>query len=209
MKLARCLMLLLLVFSGTVVWKTLTSTPAFNPSLVSDTIIGEGRLFNSHFMYDLGEYEYQRGFGYLATTEKTPGYRNTAEDIASPAALRYRAYKAVDALEKAVSLDPGNARAWVALAWARASVDDLPGSTDALRISWEIAPNNRTLALRRLNLFGILMASSPDPMDLTRQDRAAILQDAEVLELFEPRGLETLQGQYPAMFQVGDDRVSN
>jgi len=208
MKLARLLTLVLLVFSGSVVWTTLTKTPAFNPQLVSDTIIGEGRLFNSHFMYDRGAYEYQRGFGYLAATEKTPGFRRATEESASPEALKYRAYKAMDALETAVGLDPGNARAWVALAWARASVDDLPGSVDALRASWEIAPNNRTLAIRRLNLIGILAASDTNPLQLTEQDRMAVSRDTDVLEQFAPRMLKDLESQYPGMFQIALGKVS-
>ena len=202
MKLARLMMLVLLVFSSLVVWKTLTQTPAFNRQLVSDTIIGEGRLFNSRFMYDRGAYEYQRGFGYLATTEKTPGFRSADAERASPAALKYRAYKAMDALETAVSLDPGNARAWVALAWARASLNDRSGSVDALRVSWEIAPNNRTLAIRRLSLVGILAASGTHPVELTEQDRTAVSRDTDVLEQFEPRRLDNLKSQYPGMFEV-------
>ena len=201
--------LVLLVFSVSMLWKTLTQTPAFNPQLVSDPIIGEGRLFNSHFMYDRGAYEYQRGFGYLTTTEKTPGFRSATEESASPEALKYRAYKAMDALETAVGLDPGNARAWVALAWARASVDDLPGSIDALRVSWEVAPNNRTLAIRRLNLVGIMMASDTNPVELTEQDRMATLQETDLLQEFEPRRFENLKSQYPDMFQVALRTVGN
>lgn len=209
MKLARLLTFVLLVFSGTVIWKTLTTTPAFNPHLVSDTIIGEGRLFNSQFMYDRGEYEYQRGYGYLAATEKEPGFRNSTEETASPAVLKYRAYKALDALETAIGLDPGNARAWVALAWARAGLEDVPGSVDALRVSWKIAPNNRTLANWRLNLVGVLTASATDPVDLTEEDRAAVTQDTEVLGLFEPRRLENLKSRYPDMFHVPSSKASH
>lgn len=191
------MMLALFVFFGVVVYKTLANTPAFNLQLVSQTIVGEGRLPDSRYMYDLGQYEYQRGFAYLAETDTTPGRTSVTEEPASEGTLRYRAYEASDALEAAVRLDPGNARAWAALAWARARVDDYEGALEALRVSWEINPNNGTLANRRLTLFGFLVAPGPLQQDLNDADQGAAVRDAEVLRLFEPRDMQQLLLLHP------------
>ena len=201
MRLARFMMLVLFSFSTSVAYATLVKTPAFNPRLVSNTIVGEGRLLDSQFMYDLGQYEYQRGYAYLVSTDTSPGAESVVARPASPGVLKYRAYEAVDALEAAVNLDPGNARAWVALAWARASIEDYQGAIEALRISWKINPNNRSLASRRLNLAGLLTLPETSLFILTEEDQIALMNDAEVLRNFEEKTLAGLETAHPHLFR--------
>jgi hypothetical protein len=207
MGLARFMMLLFFVFSGVVAWKTLGSTPVFNPRMVAETIVGEGRTRTNRFMYDQGEYEYQRGYGFLVADTMTPGYDVEDEELAPPGVLKYRAYKAKDAFEKAITLDPGNARTWVALSWARARLEDFEGAVNALRVSWQIAPNNLTLAKRRMHIAGLLSIPEFGRVVLTEADRKSVAQDANVISIFEMNEREGYEALYPHLFSGANSQA--
>lgn len=194
---ARLLMLVTFIFSFVVIFKTLGGTPAFNPRHVSDTIVGNGRIQPARFMYDLGEYEYQRGYGYIVSKDMSPGYRQRNERQAPLGALLYRAYMAEDAFVAAINVDPANARAWVGLAQAKANLDDFEGAINALRVSWDLAPNSKLLAKRRLRLVGLLTDPKHKFLTLADQDRSFVARDLDVLENFEPRSARNYRTQYP------------
>lgn len=205
---ARLLMLSLLVVSAFVTWRTLGSTPAFNPRLLSETIVGDSRTAISEVMYDPGAYHYQRGYGFLMADTIISADTEAEGEIAAPEVAQERATKAAEALQTAVSLDPGNAHAWAALAWARARLGDRKGSADALRVSWQVAPNNRVLAETRVNLAGLL--SYPGiATGLTDSDYAAISNDMSVLSRFAPRVLALYTQVSPHLSQLAGDPDQN
>lgn len=200
MSLTRLMILTSLIFFGVVTWKTLSQTPAFNPNLVSDTIIGQGRTYHSRFMYDLGEYEFQRGYGFLVNIYENPGAGPRYTDIASDGALLFRALKAEEALENAIRLDPRNAHAWESLAWARARLNNTAGALDAMRVSWELAPYNFHLASRRVNLVGLVTLPGGLVVELSDGDRAALAKDVAVLRRFDEKKLREFEERFPHFF---------
>jgi hypothetical protein len=185
----RFMMIVLLIFSGASIWLTLRQTPAFNPQLIADTVVGDGRVFEGPAMYDLGAYAFQRGYGFLiADTLISPDTQESDQDASSELAAD-RARLAVEALELAVSQDPGNAHAWAFLAWARARLGNNSGAMEALHVSWKIAPNNKALADMRLNLAGLLTDPEIGFTEPTKAERASMARDMEVLSLFDRRAL--------------------
>ena len=197
---ARLMMLALLVFSGFVVWNTLGSTPAFNPRLVADTIVGEGRIGLSRMMYDKGQYDFQRGYGFLNADRVISALTGAPEQPASPGAVRFRAYEARDALTSAVERDPGNAHAWADLAWAHAQLGEMSNAAVALRISWQIAPYNATLARTRLGLVGLMTDPDLELRLWVEEDLDAILRDIDTLNAFAERDLEIYRERFPQLF---------
>ncbi len=185
----RMMMLILLLSSGISIWLTLSQTPAFNPNRLAETIIGDGRIIENSAMYDPGTYAFQRGYGFLVAEAMILRETEADEENVLSDKANERARLAIEALEIALDQDPGNAHAWAALAWARARLGDDTGTMGALRVSWEIAPNNSALAEARLNLAGLLTNPDIGITDPTKADRAAIARDMEVLRRFEPRAL--------------------
>lgn len=179
MIMTRFLMLVLLIFSSTSIWLTLKQTPAFNRGLLAETVNGGGRILSNWAMYDPGTYSFQRGYGFLLAAARNQG------EASKPASEHVRI--AVEALEIATRQDPGNAHAWAALAWAHAQLGDEVGAYDALRVSWQIAPNSNALAVSRLNLAGLLTDPKTGLSEPTRTDKVAIRRDMEVLSRFAPR----------------------
>ena len=177
----RFLMLILLIFSGGSIWQTLKQTPAFNPGLLAETVVEGGRVFSNRAMYDPGTYAFQRGYGFLMAA--------VSKEVKTSEAAAEHTRLAVEALEIATIQDPGNAHAWAALAWAHAFLGDEIGAYDALRVSWQIAPNNKPLADTRLNLVGLLTDPEIELTEPNKTDRAAIRQDIEVLSRFAPRAI--------------------
>ena len=205
--LARLLMLALLVFSATVVAATLGRTPAFNPRLVADTVVGDGRTALSPAMYDRGTYDFQRGFGFLMADAILPGDIDDWRSSVAPVEARYRAAQARDALASAVRHDPGNAHAWAHLAWAQARLGDRAAALAAWRRSTEIAPHSGILASARLDLIGLLSATEENWGALTEADLAAIARDLAVLGRFDPRALTAHKETSPRLAGL-ESRIS-
>lgn len=193
MMVARLFVIVFLFGFGGAIWKTLGATPAFNPALMSETVVGQGHTGMARAMYDKGYYDFQRGYAFLMAETLISGALEGPEEVASPEVLRTRAERGQEALRSAVSLDPGNALAWAYLAWSHARLGDGAGARAALAVSWEIAPYNRTLADTRTNLAGLLSRRAP-PDDAAR---AAIARDLDVLGRYEPRRLAFYLRLYP------------
>jgi len=181
----RFLMLMLLLFAGASIWQTLHRTPAFNPQLIADTVIGDGRILEGTAMYDPGAYAFQRGYGFLIADSLISPDPQESDQAASIARAADRARLAVEALELAVSLDPGNAHAWASLAWAHARLGNDLEAMEALHVSWEIAPHNMALADTRLNLVGVLTDPEIGFAEPTEAERVSMARDMEVLSLFD------------------------
>jgi tetratricopeptide (TPR) repeat protein len=207
MLLARLLMLALLVFATTVVVTTLGSTPAFNPRLVADTVVGDGRTALSPAMYDRGAYDFQRGYAFLMADAILPGDIDAWRSSIAPVESRYRAAQARDALASAVRHDPGNAHAWAHLAWAQARLGDRAGALEAWRRSTEIAPYSGILASTRLDLVGLLSVPEEGWGALTEADLAAIARDLAVLARFDARALASRMEASPRLAAL-ESRIS-
>lgn len=203
----RLMMLILLIFSGTSIWLTLHQTPAFNPKLLADTVVGDGRIADNAAMYDPGTYAFQRGYGFLIADALILTDEQTSDEVASLDRAADRALRAARAFEMAIAQDPGNAHAWAALAWARARLGDNTGAMQALRVSWEISPNNMALADTRLNLIGLLTDPEIGSAEPTRVDRAAIARDLEVLGRFDPQTLSVYMDISPHLAPLSTDKA--
>lgn len=177
----RFLMLLLLISSGGSIWLTLKQVPAFNTGLLAETVVGGGRVLANRAMYDPGTYAFERGYEFLMAS--------TSNAVEASEAAAERVHLAVEALDIATLQDPGNAYAWSALAWGHALLGDDIGAYEALRVSWQIAPNNKALADTRLNLAGLLTDPKIELTEPNKSDKAAIRRDMEVLSRFDPRAM--------------------
>ena len=153
-------------------------------------------------MYDLGSYNFQRGFGYLMADVLISGETESRSELASGDLATERARRAQAAIEEAVHSDPGNAHAWAALGWAFLRQGEAERAVDALHVSWEIAPYNRALADTRLSLVGVL--SNPDVSDdaLLETNKDGILRDAAVLKQYDKRTYDFYSEISPHLFAL-------
>ena len=103
----RILLVLLMLCALFVVQSTLSKTPAFNPALRSESVLGDWRLVLNTSLYDPGEYEFQRGFGYIeAGSLFSDAVTADAETEALIDILSTRSDQALASLESAVTSDP-------------------------------------------------------------------------------------------------------
>jgi tetratricopeptide (TPR) repeat protein len=188
----RFLAFVLLIMLGGSIWETLGNTPAFNPRLLSDTVVGEGRIPATEAMYDLGSYDFERGFGYLMADALISEETERRDQTASVDIAWERAVRAQVALERAVRRDPGNAHAWASLAWALIRQGDEQGAYAALQVSWELAPYNPGLARTRLDLVSVFAEFGGQEMLLLKPSRPAVTRDAEVMERYDDTGFQML-----------------
>ncbi len=174
--------------------KTLSDSPAFVEAARVDGVLGEWRLQTGSALYDRSEYLFQLGFGYV----NADGTFSTAgEDIGQVAGGSLgleRGETAKDLLEESLRLSPGNAHAWATLAEANMIASDFEAAFAALRRSWELAPYNASLSIRRLSLaetalelreeaviFGVEELAPPE---FTESDLKSLVGDFEVAQRF-------------------------
>lgn len=171
-----------LIMSGTAIWITLGSTPAFNPKMVKDTVVGNGRVFAPAAMYDQASYNFQRGYGYLFADALISSETESRNETASYDLAIQRAELAQDALEMSLSQAPGNADAWAALGWAFIRQGDEESAINALRNSWRLAPYNRALSDTRLGLVSVFLESGLASSTLVSSFNDEIMRDINVLQ---------------------------
>lgn len=181
----RVFLVLLLCLSGAAIFKALSDTPAFSPAARKETVLGDWRIPEGPAMYDPGTYAFQRGYGFLAADGVITAETEAPDEIASLEVSMQRAETARDALLEAVFLDPGNAYAWASLGWAEAQLAEDEAALAALRVSWQVAPNNRILADRRLGLVGTLTTPDLQIITLEPPDMTAIQRDIEALTRYD------------------------
>ncbi len=182
----RSVNILVLLLALASIRMALGNTPAFNPTLRTDSVLGDWRLVLNTALYDLGEYEFQRGFGYVeAGTLFAPAETSTSDRQAMLELEMQRQDIATQALTTAVTLDPANAHAWASLAWVRSLSGDDAAAMSALRTSWDLAPFNVDLADTRLNLAGLLVSSNDGIEHVSEDDQAFIINDIWVLNRFD------------------------
>ena len=198
----RILTLLFFVMAVFSIWATLSRTPAFSPSARSETLFGDGRIPAKAAMYDPGAYAFQRGYGFLAADVLFSEETESRDEVASPEIAEARALKAIAAFKEAVSLDPGNAYAWVELAWAHARLAEDTNSVEALRNSWRLAPNNSALAEMRVNLVSLLSDPELEITPLSENDYRYVRMDAETLQRFDQSALIYYEDSLPFLSEL-------
>jgi len=198
----RVLMLVLLLMLGTAIWQTLGPTPAFNPSAVAETVVGNGRVAVTEAMYDPAAYAFQRGYGFLMADSLISGETESRDEIALENTAFERAVKAQIAIEEALRGAPGHAHAWAALAWAYARQGDDARALAALSVSWNIAPYNRALAETRLGLLGVLTEIDIEEPNLLPAQKVGILRDVEILERYDENVYTFRREANPRLFEL-------
>lgn len=177
----RLLLLFLLILSAGFTWQTLRVTPAFNPAMLEETVVGNGMLVVREAMYDPATYDFQRGFGFLMGDLAISAETENREETASFETSFDRAVRAQGALEDALHRDPANAHAWAALGWSHIRQGDTDLAIVALQNSWNLAPHNRALADNRINLVSVLAEFDADERAVIEPYKNAILRDARVM----------------------------
>ena len=205
----RILPVLLLLCALFVVQSTLSKTPAFNPALRSESVLGDWRLVLNTSLYDPGEYEFQRGFGYIeAGSLFSDAVNADAETEALIDILSTRSDQALASLETAVTSDPANAHAWAALALTHLRRADDQEALGALRTSWKIAPHNRSLADTRTNVVSLLTDPEISSVTLSGEDYSAAFTDAVLLAGRESRAIEYYKETAPHMTSMLEKATS-
>lgn len=182
-----------MVGSITALNSVLSSVPAFNSHLRVENVYLTEQAPIPVFMYDHADYLLQTGFSFVRAdilpTAETEGLGESA-DIET---AFERGLTAVQLIETSVSLDPANALAWDALAWAYMMTGEIEAAHVALTQSWSLAPFNRALAGSRLTLSAALFIDEELPelaLTLTDDDRLSITRDLLTIRSANPKQLD-------------------
>ncbi len=201
----------------------MSNAPAFNTELRRDTVYGDWRTGYSADMYDEGAYLFQLGYGRLQADLLVSEDTETSDEFADFETAFRRAEEAVALLEESLMLDPANAHAWANLSWAAAMVGDNLQAHKALGTSWSLAPNNYTLAERRLNVVALLSGFGDLELELgldeeldaelaqelagiswTDSERGRISNDYAILYQRDPGGAKFMLEENPVLLDLID-----
>ncbi|WP_430450422.1 hypothetical protein [Rhodophyticola sp.] len=158
------------------------NAPAFNAELRRENVFDQTILAVGADMYDRASYLMQQAVSY--TRADLLPYGEDPDRLTAPAdVVAERGAQAVALMRESLELNPGNAHGWAVMAMARIHAGDITGARDALRASWQLAPNNFSLAPERLDLVLVLFDPLTDDVAdiLTDKDRAAIGRDLETV----------------------------
>lgn len=149
----RLLGFIVFVWAGVNFVTTFSNIPVIDEQIRKDSLDGDWTVAVGSSLFDKGEYLFQIGYGYANADDSMA--QNT--DEGDPMALaNERAELAVTYLTESVSVDPGNAHAWAALAWSQASLGDIEAARSSMVASWTIAPHNRQLAQTRPEFIALI-----------------------------------------------------
>jgi hypothetical protein len=115
--LANIILLAILVLSAKTVSENISNTPAFNASLRAPNVFGDEQSVLSRSMYNYPDYLLQIGTSFLRADLLPSSDTEAMGEYASTELAMARAVLAVEVLETSVSLDPGNALAWLFDGW--------------------------------------------------------------------------------------------
>jgi len=180
----KLIALIALIVSGSVIHITLSQTPAFNSEHRFPSVMGTWRTLDPASMYDIGAYEFQRGYGYLMADVMLPGVSAKSDD--GNEAIE-RADAAIMALERSLRASPGDAHVWASLGWAYARTGYLEQAREKLMRSWVLAPHNATLARTRMDLSSVIFDSRYDLPKLTKRELRAIQTDLSSIDDFHSK----------------------
>ncbi len=168
--------------------RVVATSPAFVEQVQLKGVFGEWGSRDSMANYDRAQYLFQKAYGYLNADLIASDATENAGELASAETGAERARIAQTLLETSLSLDPANAHAWTALAWARVNVSSIADARAAMQSSWELAPHHVELAIDRLNFVRLLTG----PLDrqlqtpITAQEMAQVRRDLSTLARYRP-----------------------
>lgn len=173
--------------------------PAFDPNARQPAVDGSWVVADRIAHYDRGQYLYHLAYAYLNQPEFT--FDETDGDLVllDPLELIERTEKAEALLAESITHDPSNGHIWAAVAQAKVNLGKFDEMRASLKRSWNLAPNNRQLAVYRLGLVSEFLEYSTGSSDeLDADELASVRRDIETLRMFEPDELESLFELSPA-----------
>ena len=189
-----------LVLSGWAIRSVMTHSPAFSAENRVTGVFGQWHTRDNPALYDRPAYLFQQGYGFLNADVIATSAGETSAQIADVETGLTRSRRAVELLTESIALDPANAHAWAALAWARSSASTLADARKAMIASWELAPHNLQLAVDRLEFALMLTGPLRDLMQspFSASERAGIARDLEVLQTHRPIDFTSFQEAFAA-----------
>ncbi len=195
--------------------QTLADSPAFVESARVDGVFGDWRLKTGPALYDRSEYLFQLGYGYLSADSKFSAATEGRGEIAGGETGIERAKLASELITQSLELSPGNAHAWAVLAGAQLTTQDYDEALGSLRRSWELAPNNSALAVRRLEVFEVVQSLREDaeafglaelaPPEFEDADNASIDNDILLAQTHQQRAFDFfLETSFHVVERLGD-----
>lgn len=130
------------------------TAPAFSPGLRAESVLGDWRLAQGDTHYNVGDYYFQLGYGYLHAD--TAALLLGSETMPDAEAFDAQMQRSIGLLSRSLTHAPGRASAWTSLAWASIFDDDLEAAEQALRTSWQLAPHNVAEAPDRTALVALM-----------------------------------------------------
>lgn len=172
--------------------QVITSSPAFNNALRQDNAFGDMTLLLGRDMYDRSAYLYQQAASFVRADLITLGTGAIEDEmvIASPEQAEARAQQALVLIDESLSLDPGNAGAWMVAAWAHLMTGNSEETRAAMGVSRQLAPFDFIISEERismsLTLFDPSFYVTEDIPVLTDQEAAGLIADFETLWRHQP-----------------------
>ena len=179
---------------------TLSDSPAFVAAARVDGVFGDWRLKTGPALYDRSEYLFQLGYGYVTADGAFTAVTENIGEVADVDTGIERGAEAVELISESLKLSPGNAHAWGELALAQLSILEYEDALHSLRTSWEMAPFNAALALRRLQFAEVIAGHAFDaeefdfaelaPPEFSEADLENLKRDLTVAQTHRPRQLD-------------------
>jgi len=179
---------------------TLSDSPAFVEAARVDGVYGDWRLKTGPALYDRSEYLFQLGYGYITADGSFTAVTENIGELADVDTGIARGEQAIALISESLKLSPGNAHAWGELALAQLSVLEYEGALASLRTSWQMAPFNASLALKRLQFAEVITAHSIEaiefdlaelaPPSFNDTDLENLKRDLTVAQTHRPRQLD-------------------
>lgn len=171
--------------------QVIVTSPAFNTELRRDNAFGDFVLLLGRDMYDRPAYLYQQAASFVRADLVAMGTGEDEDVVASPELAEARAEQAVALARESLSMDPGNAGAWMVLAWAHLMTGDPEASRAAMAASRRLAPYNFVLSEERvtlsLTLFDPVFYAEGEAPELTEAETSGLIADFETMWLHQPR----------------------
>jgi len=188
---------------------TFRGSPAFNKSVRQEGLFGDWRVGIGAAHYDRPAYLFRLGYEYLNADATASGVTESRNELASAETALERAEKAVALFEESLSLDPANAHAWAALAWAHAMTGNIPSARAAMLASWELAPFNKALSIDRLTFMDMLTGPMREQQEigLSKEELAHTHQDIESARRYRKGELAAILARSTTLTTIATQQV--
>lgn len=163
----------LIAITATASLQIMRHAPAFSEELRTESVMGDWRLPTSRALYDESLYYFLLGFGYLRGDAAS--LLMGEDELPSFEVFTIRVERSVALFEASIAAAPGRVDAWTSLGWAHVLLGDTEAAVQALNVSWQLAPFNKSEASQRLALVEAL----DDLTDDTWRSNAATMRFVE------------------------------